>query len=103
VFWAEAAPLSHPTNRFQLKIGFDSNSYEVVGYAFRRTRNQGDGYEGIPVGYGESDALTVVVPKSERGDEVFIVARIALRGAKEFPNDLKGRLRLNPGELKEGQ
>jgi hypothetical protein len=103
VFWAVVNPMPHPTRPFNLEVGFDGKSYEVVGYVFRRSKKDRDMYEGIRVGFGSKNALSVAVPPSNRGDELFILARIALIGDSEFPADLKTTLRLTPSEDKESK
>lgn len=97
-------PLLHPTPPFHYQLYYEAEAYDIAGYGFRKRPDAADEqYEAVPIIYSSSNALGLDIPSCEKGDRVFIVARLSLNKATQFPSNLAEatKTRVSPAKVKQ--
>lgn len=89
IFWGNTVALPHPTPQFSCSLVVEGGSYRVSGYAFRKHDTDSRLlHESIPLRYPRNESVIFDVRPSEKGDRLFVVARLSLLQGTEFPTQL---------------
>jgi hypothetical protein len=84
----KTVPIGHPTPAFQCSLQIADEGYEATGYAFRIHPDQNRiCYESISAEYPSRRTVLFKLPPCDKGDRMFIVARIT-SSKEDFPEDL---------------
>ncbi len=106
VLKCEAKNFTHPTPDLSVTLTFradehgksineieEGHKYRFVGYAFIKRRGDGwNCYEEIAVTHQAEDRIKLSLPSCHEGDKIFLLLRLSLVKATEFPQEYKSML-----------